>query len=73
MDVNKKSNITGFIIIPDEKAGIIDTVNGKVEFIQFIGVTDNELKAIQNKETTVKELYEKLNSDVTNYNRKSVF
>ena len=73
MDVNKKSNITGFITIPDEKAGIIDTVNGKVEFIQFIGVTDNELKAIQNKETTVKELYEKLNSDVTNYNRKSVF
>ena len=73
MDVNKKSNITGFITISDEKAGIIDTVNGKVEFIQFIGVTDNELKAIQNKETTVKELYEKLNSDVTNYNRKSVF
>ena len=73
MDVNKKSNITGFITIPDEKAGIIDTVNGKVEFIQFIGVTDNELKAIQNKETTVKELYEKLNSDVTNYSRKSVF
>ena len=30
-------------------------------------------EAIQNKETTVKELYEKLNSDVTNYNRKSVF
>ena len=44
-----------------------------MEFIQFIGVTDNELKAIHNKETTVKELYEKLNSDVTNYNRKSVF
>ena len=44
-----------------------------MEFIQFIGVTDNELKAIQNKETTVKELYEKLNNDVTNYNRKSVF
>lgn len=36
------------------------------------GVTDRELRAIQNKQIRVKELYEKLGSDVTSYNRKSV-
>jgi hypothetical protein len=67
-----ESNITGFITIPDEKLGSINTPNGKVEFVQFIGATNAELLAIQNKEITVKELYAKLGSDVTNYHRESV-
>lgn len=72
IDYNQKSNITGFITIPDNKFRDIDTPNGKVCFVEFIGVTDNELKAIRNKKIDVKELYEKLGSDVTDYNRKSV-
>lgn len=72
IDCNKKSNITGFITIPDNKFHEINTPNGKVRFIEFIGVTDSELKAIQNKQINVKELYEKIGSDVTNYNRNSV-
>lgn len=72
VDYNQKSNITGFITIPDEKLGKIETPNGKVAFVEFIGVTDSELKALQNKEIRVKELYEKIGSNVTNYNRKSV-
>ena len=72
IDSNRKSNITGFIIIPDDKFYEIDTPNGKVCFVEFVGATDNELKAIKNKEISVKELYKKIGSDVTNYNRKSV-
>lgn len=72
MDVKMKSNITGFITIPDPEAGIINTKNGKVEFVEFIGVTDAELVAIMNKQLTVKELYKKLGSDITDYNRLSV-
>ena len=72
IDCNRKSNITGFITVPDDKFPKIDTPNGKVFFVEFVGVTDSELKAIQNKEIRVKELYEKIGSDVTNYNRKSV-
>lgn len=67
-----ESNITGFITIPDEELGSIDTPNGKVDFVEFIGVTNAELLAIQNKEITVKELYAKLGSDVTGYHRESV-
>lgn len=69
IDVAMKSNITGFITIPEPKLTFIDTPNGRVNFVAFIGVTDSELKAIQNKEITVKELYEKLGSDVSDYHR----
>lgn len=72
MDYNRKSNITGFITIPDDKFHEIDTDNGKVHFVEFIGVTDSEITAVKNKQITVKELYEKIGSDVTNYNRESV-
>ncbi len=72
IDYNQKSNITGFITIPDNKFREIDTPNGKVYFVEFIGVTDNELKAINSKEIRVKELYEKLGSDITDYNRQSI-
>lgn len=72
IDSKQKSNITGFITVPDDKFKEIDTPNGKVFFVEFIGVTDNELKAIRNKEISVKELYEKLGTDVTDYNRQSV-
>ena len=72
IDCNRKSNITGFITVPDNKFNEINTPNGKVSFVEFVGATDNELKAIQNKQIGVKELYEKIGSDVTNYNRNSV-
>ncbi len=72
MDVNQNSNITGFLTIPDTNANSLSTENGKVEFVQFVGATDNELKAILNKETTVKDLCEKIGSDITDYYRKSV-
>lgn len=72
IDYKGKSNITGFITVPDNKFHEIDTPNGKVCFVEFIGVTDSELKAIQNKQILVKELYEKIGTDITNYNRKSV-
>ncbi len=72
IDSKQISNITGFITIPDTKFQTLNTENGRVDFVEFIGVTDAELKALKNKEITVKELYEKIGSDITNYNRQSV-
>lgn len=72
IDSKMKSNITGFITIPDKEIESIMTPNGKVDFVEFIGVTNNELLALKNKELDVKTLYDKIGNDVTNYNRKSV-
>jgi len=72
IDSQMKSNITGFITIADTDFRSIDTQNGKVDFVEFIGVTDSELRAIRDKQFTVKELYEKLGTDVTSYHRAEV-
>lgn len=72
MDVEMKSCLTGFITIPDTDFNTIHTPNGQVEFVEFVGVTDAELKSIMNKEYNVKELYEKIGSDVTDYQRSSL-
>lgn len=71
-DCNEKSNITGFITIPNNKFNEINTPMVKYVLLNLLWVTDRELRAIQNKQIRVKELYEKLGSDVTSYNRKSV-
>lgn len=72
VDFEHKSALTGFITVPDTLVPSIDTPNGHVDFVEFIGATDAELLKIQAKETNVKELYEKI-GDITDYNRKSFY
>ena len=72
MDTEQKSNISGFIIVPDKELQSLDTPYGRIDFLALIGVTKEELLAIRKQEITVKELYEKIGTDVTSYNRKSV-
>ena len=72
IDSRQTSNITGFITIPDTKFQTLNTENGRVDFVEFIGATNNELLALKNNELDVKTLYSKIGSDVTDYNRKSI-
>ena len=71
IDACQKSNITGFICVPDTSVNTIETPNGRVEFLTFIGMTDAELKTLDSSQS-VKDIYEKLGSDITDYNRKSL-
>lgn len=73
IDAQRKSNITGFITIPDKNISSINTPNGKVDFVEFIGVTNEELLKLRSKELDVKSLYDKLGSDITNYHRNSLY
>lgn len=72
IDTKMQSNITGFITIPDENLKSISTPNGKVDFIEFIGVTNEELSEVKDKKIDVRTLYKKIGSDITSYNRESV-
>ena len=71
IDFEQKSKITGFITIPDE-AGEINTPNGKVIFVELLGATDVELNAIYDKKITVKDLAQKIGTDITDYSRESL-
>ena len=71
MDANGISKITGFITVPDS-AGVAETPDGKVRFVQLIGMTDRELLTLVNKEHTVLQLVQKLGSTLTDYGRDDI-
>lgn len=71
IDAYQKSKITGFICVPDSKLNTIDTPNGKVAFLEFIGMTDLELKSLDTVQS-VMDLYKIMGSDVTDYSRESI-
>ena len=71
IDSQRKSNLTGFILIKDPTVETIDTPNGKVEFLEIVGMTDAELKSLSNKESVI-NIYAELGSDVTDYHRESI-
>ena len=67
----QKSNLTGFITVKDPTVETIDTPNGRVEFLELIGMTDAELKTLSDV-GSVMEIYRKLGSDITDYHRQSI-
>lgn len=71
IDADQTSNLTGFICVPDPTLNTLDTPFGEVAFLEFIGMTDAELKTLKTTQS-VKDIYEKLGSDITDYGRESV-
>ena len=72
IDSKGQSKITGFITVLDESTNVLFTPNGRVEFLELVGATDNELKAIIDKKINVRELYQEIGTDITDYNREEI-
>ena len=71
IDAYRKSSLTGFITIKDPAVNTIETPNGRVEFLELIGMTDAELKALSDR-ASVQRIYEMLGTDITDYHRASL-
>ena len=71
IDSEGVSNITGFVTILDE-AGEIITPNGKLQFVQLVGVTNDELQQIMKKRLSIQELINQLGHSMTDYKRGSI-
>lgn len=54
------SQITALIIVADTEAQTQDTVYGKTEFLQLVGITQPELMALKQNPELIHELVEKL-------------
>ena len=68
IDAKQKSKLTGFICIKDPTVNTIQTPNGEVSFLELVGMTDSELKTLSDR-ASVRAIYEKLGSDITDYGR----
>lgn len=72
MDIEHKSSIVAFVTIEDNLFKTINTVNGKLQFIELIGITNNELQQILNKVKPRQEIINEIVSkygDITDYKR----
>ena len=59
----KDSKITALMVVNDTEAESIETIYGKTEFIQLVGITENELNALKADRKNAKRLYDLMKKD----------
>ena len=72
MDYKRESDKVAFIIVPDARISSIDGPFGTVYMRQAVPITRAEYNALEAKKIDVKTLYEKIGSDLVDYDRPSV-
>ncbi|WP_371367113.1 hypothetical protein SRRS_12050 [Sporomusa rhizae] len=58
-----ESAITALFVVKDTECNGIDTVHGRVEFMQFVGITQRELEVLKEDHTQASVLYENMKKD----------
>ena len=71
IDSTKHSALTGLFTVADTSVSHADTPHGHVDFIEFVGATSAELRAMTSPEQ-IKAIYEQIGSDITDLRRTSV-
>lgn len=73
ISLDRPSEIVAFITVPDTEAAGLDTVYGRTDFIQLVGITERELalikEAYENLERLVKEMKKDNPLLITDLNR----
>jgi len=72
VDYKRESDKVAFIIVPDARISSIDGPFGTVYMRQAVPITRAEYNALKAKKIDVKTLYEKIGSDLVDYDRPSV-
>ena len=77
LHIGTESLITALLIVNDTSAQTLDTLHGKVEFLQFVGITESELDAIREDSSNISLLVEKMKKDnpelITDMKRKKSY
>ncbi|SFA99788.1 MULTISPECIES: suppressor of fused domain protein [unclassified Bacillus (in: firmicutes)] len=72
-----ESAITALLVVNDTEAMSIDTVHGKVDFLQLVGITQRELEVLKEDNTKAPKLVENMKREnpnlVTDMKRKKSF
>ncbi len=75
--IGSASKITALLVVQDTEAEGIDTVHGRVDFLQLVGITEKELDALKEDRSQAAILVEKMRKEnpylVTDMNRVNSF
>lgn len=63
LHIGEDSQITSFLLVNDTEAETQVSVYGKTEFIQLVGITESEIKAIIEDKTNISKLIELMKAD----------
>lgn len=72
MDYRRISDKVAFIIVPDARISRVEGPHGTVHLRQAVPITRAEYNALKANQIDVKTLYEKIGTDITDYDRPSV-
>ncbi|WP_239253732.1 suppressor of fused domain protein [Listeria ilorinensis] len=61
--IGEESRITALVTVPDTEIAARDTLYGKVEFIQLVGVTETEFQEVKRDPSLIHQLVENLRED----------
>ena len=71
--VGSESKLTGLLIVPDPALAGVDTMHGRLEFMQMVGITQAELDAVMADKTQAQPLMERMREEnpmyITDLNR----
>lgn len=71
--IGRESAITALVIASDTEAAGIDTVYGRLDFVQLVGITQREFEAVKGRRDNIRLLLERMKEDnpdlVTDLNR----
>lgn len=63
LHIGTDSNITALLVVNDTEAQSLNTVHGKVEFMQLVGITQRELEILMDNRTKAEVLVEEMRKD----------
>lgn len=63
LHIGTDSKITGLITVEDTSAKALDTLHGKLAFVQFVGITEAEAAAIKEDSGKIAVLVERMKKD----------
>ncbi|AZB41503.1 suppressor of fused domain protein [Bacillus sp. FJAT-42376] len=61
--IGEESAITGLLVVPDTEAGGVDSVHGRVDFLQLTGITQRELDVLIEDRSQAESLMERMKKD----------
>lgn len=63
LHIGEESLITALITVPDTEVNTLDTIYGRTEFIQLVGITEQELQVIKEDPSKAEELVKLMKQD----------